>query len=156
MTTIAYRSGILAADSLVSHVTDYAGHIQKLVQAPDGRVAAVAGSASYMHAFLTWVTEGFGGKPPEAQEADNAILVDGTMRVVIYDDRGSHILDISALGFYATGSGGPFAMGAMFAGATAMKAVAAGMALDNNSGGEAICCAARPHHKTKPDWAIDA
>jgi len=141
MTTIAYRNGVLAADTCVSVGDSHNGRIVKIARRDDGSLAGAAGDAAYNAAFLRWFSEHEQGAPPEAMSSrdyntfDRGVIFrpDGTIEV--FEPRGSHTL---AAKYYALGSGRPEALGAMFAGADALTAVRAAMAHDAHTGGEVL------------------
>jgi ATP-dependent protease HslVU (ClpYQ) peptidase subunit len=134
VTTIAYRDGVLAADSLVTEGNRRVGMVTK-VFAKNGVVAACAGCLAHMHAFRDWFLNGMSGDPPSLlngdSESDAIIIYRG--RVVTWSKLG---WDMMRSDFYAIGSGAGPALGAMAAGATAEQAVVAAITLDVWSGGD--------------------
>lgn len=131
MTTIAYRDGVLAADSLVTEGSSRAGMADKIGVARRGGFWGVVGSLCYLNAYLEWL-EAEEGKPPEAKETSLIrVMADGAIRewceVGWVDCRAP---------FYAFGSGGAYAMGAMAQGATAVQAVHIAIEYDTKSGGD--------------------
>jgi hypothetical protein len=112
MTTIAYRNGILAADSRVTVSSEAGGDrtfqceklFRKMIPGPDGTVEevifATAGDSTSGMVFVDWY--GSGHEAPVTQWC-----------------RGMQIKDE----FYAIGSGCKLALGAMEMGAGALKAV---------------------------------
>ena|SRR3974390_3360906 len=134
MTTIAYKNGILAADSRSTTDSEAGGSrvflCEKIFRKSvpvDGKLTevllATAGESSAGMVFVDW----FGsGKESPAElfltgDADFTVLVlqpDGLYEYDAYC-RGTKILDP----FYAIGSGAKAAMGAMHAGASAKRAV---------------------------------
>ena len=135
MTTIAYRDGVLAADTGATCGSSRNGAVSKIVRRADGAMAGAGGSASYTHAFLKWFVSG-DGQAPDAKEDNNSMdsavvfMTDGTIEV--YEPRGSFTITAP---YYAMGSGRPEALGAMFAGADAKRAVEAAMAHDAHTFG---------------------
>lgn len=122
MTTIAYKDGVLAADSMVSESRTWCGVTKKLWQSPKGAIAAAAGSAHDCAEFGRWVEGGMKeDDAPVLNENFEGIVVslDGT--VTFYDDECKPLAMDAP--HYASGSGGQFALGAMSAGATAEQAV---------------------------------
>ena len=136
MTTIAYRDGVLAADTAMARGgTLYPGSITKIVRASNGCLAGAAGTAGYNGAFLRWALAGMEGDPPTAKQddrdCDTGIIFRPDGSVVLYEPTGwfeTHP------GVYAIGSGREFALGAMRAGADAEQAVMAAAAHDPYTG----------------------
>lgn len=135
MTTIAYKDGVLAADTQVTASSCRVGSSRKI-----GMIGPVmwgaAGVLPLCQRFDAWVRGGCKGDPPPMKDTDGdtaeAIIVfDG--RVVCFRSDG---LDHITSPFYANGSGWRFAMGAMAAGASAVDAVRAAAVLDVHTGGE--------------------
>lgn len=135
MTTIAYRNGILAADSRVTVSSEAGGDrtfqceklFRKMIPGPDGTVEevifATAGDSTSGMVFVDWY--GSGHEAPVTQfmaaNADFTVLVLRKDGLWEYDAwcRGMQIKDE----FYAIGSGCKLALGAMEMGAGALKAV---------------------------------
>lgn len=132
MTTIAYRDGVLAADSLVTlGNTKVHGCYQK-IQRIDGYLVGSAGSVAACQAFIDWVKYAEDDQAPPKGEY-NAIIVNhkGKLREI----EGGHFLP-SPRGakFTAIGSGAPFALAAMYAGASATEAVKIAAKIDTSTG----------------------
>lgn len=134
MTTIAYRDGVLAADTLATWGDSRDGRCTKI--AKRGPVlAAGAGSMAQVQAFLDWFRAGMKGDPPPAQAGDNSAfcyLIEPSGWFLMWGPRGWERSRDDAL---ALGSGGEYARGAMSAGATAEEAVAIAILHDVKSGG---------------------
>lgn len=135
MTTIAYRSGVLAADTLavVSNLRD--GYSVKVAKCGPF-LAAEAGTASYGLAFLDWFRGGMRGDPPsmgdEGSSSTGAIFCpDETLLLWQRFGWSRHKVDA-----WSMGSGGDMALGAMEAGATPEEAVRVAMTRDIYTGGE--------------------
>lgn len=146
MTTIAYRDGVIAADSCVSLQTEAGGArkfrceklYRKQVKGPRGKsewiVIGLAGESAPGLVFLDW----YGTdkeKPTDLIEgsADFTALI-LTKRGLFEADaycRPEKILNR----FYAVGSGAKAAMGAMYAGATAKRAVQIAAKIDPYTAG---------------------
>lgn len=139
MTTIAYRDGIIAADTCVS--PGRRGHATKIAKRRDGHggflLAGACGFAIYSEAFLRWFENGEQGSPPEARQVNNAcdigMIIRARNRCELFEPGGSYLIRGD---YFAIGSGSPEANGAMFTGATAETAVRAAMAHDENTWGE--------------------
>lgn len=138
MTTIAYRDGVLAADTRSSsNDCVLSDRHPKIVRR--GRVmAAATGTTAMCREFLAWVSGGMRGAPPENPHPSNSEwtywgLVVSPTGAWVFQEPG--VVPVTSE-FYAMGSGRDFALGAMMAGASAADAVAVAMRLDTCSGGE--------------------
>lgn len=135
MTTLAYRDGVLASESLVSSGSQRAGFMQKSRRIGD-LLYASCGSAGLTDRLESWLRSGAKGPPPSLKEGDAT----GSVFVFMPDDMivWFHADGQSAMRapFWASGSGGPYALGAMSMGATAEQAVRAAIEHDTASGGE--------------------
>lgn len=134
MTTIAYRDGLLVADSRISAESYLVGASSKMVELPGGHVFASAGTTrvnqllAYRLGRLKEALEiEAGASLPLEMEADlsrdswSGILVraDG----VLFELEGCMSLTRIDAPFYAFGSGQYLALGAMAKGADALEAV---------------------------------
>ncbi|MDQ0135698.1 ATP-dependent HslUV protease subunit HslV [Neorhizobium galegae] len=128
MTTIAYRDGIMAADSgawIGGAATPWA---YKLAIGPDGTLYGVAGNAAEAERFLQWVRDGCHGEHPKAEPLPEqyssyivlAAPVVGPIRVITA--RGDEVYHAP---YFAIGAGSVAALGAMFANADAETAIQA-------------------------------
>lgn len=139
MTTIAYRSGTLAADTGVCRGNQRVGRKVKIARHSDGRLAGAAGRATYSEAFLSWFCSGEGG-PPEAkcdnESCDRGVVFEADGWIHIYEDGGKYSYCPGEVPYFAMGSGGPEALGAMFAGADAQTAIRAAMEHDAHTYGD--------------------
>jgi 20S proteasome alpha/beta subunit len=137
VTTIAYRNGVIAADTGQQVGHSRVGRITKIARNDNGDLAGAAGDASYNFAFRRWFTGGESGEPPQAKETDGSFdrgvifRVAGTIEVFEPSGRFECRAD-----YYAFGSGRPEALGALFAGATAEKAVEAAKEHDAHTFGD--------------------
>lgn len=132
MTTIAYRDGVLAVDSLGTNgAWIIARKHQKLWRLPDGSIAAGTGTLSHVVAHMEYLM-GRGNKPDLddyciLQVAKNGVFVhEAGHRFQVFDD------------FISYGSGSPAAMAAMFCGKSAIEALDIAALLDPNTGGEIV------------------
>ncbi len=136
MTTIAYRNGVLAADTSLSTGGCLNGRVTKIA-ARDNDLAGVAGSAAFGAAFLKWFTDGEVGDPPKGESHDDSfdrgVIFRAGGPIEVYEPLGR--FDVEA-DYYAFGSGRSEALGAMFAGADASTGVLAAMQHDANTAGE--------------------
>ncbi|MDO9334945.1 MAG: hypothetical protein Q7T61_00960 [Caulobacter sp.] len=136
MTTVAYRDGVLAADTLATWGDNRDGRVTKI--AKRGSVlAAISGSLSHGQAFLDWFRSGMKGDPPPMGDTDGSyahghlITEDGW--ICMWGPRG---WERSKAHMYAAGTGMEFAKGAMSAGLSPSEAVAVAIQHDTKSGGE--------------------
>lgn len=124
MTTVAYAKGIMAADTQMTFGDATKARVSKIVRLTDGSLFACAGSQSQNARLKAWALEGFipENRPrfgPKAEVEALLIKPDGT--IWYYD--GSAIPDKLEDKFYAIGSGGAYALGAMACGRSAAQAV---------------------------------
>jgi 20S proteasome alpha/beta subunit len=124
MTTIAFRDGVLAADTAM---TDGCVSIRttKIVPLPDGRYWAGAGDASACVAVGKWLAGGCEGRRPRVADVEGLIV--GPDGVEILAARWPAM---PVTGFVAVGSGAQAAMAAMHMGAAAHEAVEVAAAVD--------------------------
>jgi ATP-dependent HslUV protease subunit HslV len=121
MTTIAFKDGILVADTQVTEGNWACGTAVKIHQV--GRMlVGFSGCISAGQRFLTWVKEGLVGDSPADTESE-AFVIEPCGRLTVWN--GKHPISMTHVNgeYYATGSGKQFAIGAMSAGATAEEAV---------------------------------
>lgn len=135
MTTIAYRDGEIAADTLATWGNNRDGHMTKVAKRGPF-LAGVSGAVSASQRFLDWFRCGLEGDPPEMPDGDRT-----TYGIICTPD--GYVLTWGPTGWerlrsptYAIGSGSEFAQGAMAMGATAEEAVRVAMIFDTKSGGE--------------------
>lgn len=127
MTTIAYKDGIIASDSRATWEDGFTESCQKLFRMRSGphksEIVATSGAASPGMVFVDWYENPKRQRPKIQFEDESFICLvlnwDGLFAV---DDH-CRLQRISEP-FYATASGGNFAMGAMAHGASAEEAVA--------------------------------
>ena len=139
MSVVAYRWGVLAADSRAygGHGHPSPGFKRKLHRLADGsRVGVVSAKLGEPERFLAWLRKGrkpeewTGGKPDI-----RALLVEPGGRVFLFEDSVWPSGPISPAEFYAIGSGQEYAIGAMAAGASAPEAVQIAIRFDPHCGG---------------------
>lgn len=133
MTTIAYRDGSLAADTLINSNGDRIGYTQKIGRAK-GLLYGASGSTAWCWNFRSWVAEGARGAFPRPPENAGGFIVLPNNDLIVFHVEGMERR--TGLPFHADGSGADYALGAMQVGATAEQAVAAAMAWDAKTGGE--------------------
>jgi ATP-dependent HslUV protease subunit HslV len=136
MTTIAYRDGVLAADSQITMGDTRYAQCSKVVKLPNGALAAGCGSAVQCARLLTYM------------ENNNGEWTDDILRkcpdayvLYIWPDGKVFILEGGKRGgcapmkgeYFAEGSGFVAALAAMKAGATAVRAIEIAAELDINT-----------------------
>jgi len=145
MTTIAYRDGVIAADTQETWDDGSFTPCKKIYRISssdaeiDGHIVALAGGSYSAEVFLEWYENGDWNDPPDlvnldADEDFEALVVknDGTLWTC---NRLFAFIPIK-VDYFAMGSGGKAALGAMAVGATADEAVRAAMKHDCYTGGK--------------------
>jgi ATP-dependent protease HslVU (ClpYQ) peptidase subunit len=133
VTTIAYRDGVIAADTLISCGNHRDGSYTKI--AKRGRLlGGSSGSAAEGYAWLRWFEAGCKGEPPKMLKT-NAFIAQPNGTLVFFGEDGSFPFKPNGE-FYAIGSGCEYAVGAMAFGASAPEAVRIAMQFDSGSAGE--------------------
>lgn len=133
MTTLAYRDGVLAADTLATSngLRDDFG--PKIWRHGDVLIGG-AGSRALCLKFRDWVIGGMDGESPFEKGDGNGIVV-SPIGIVCWSENGCWPVRQP---FYALGSGYQVAMGAMEMGASAAEAVRVAMKWDCGTGGEVM------------------
>ena len=135
MTTIAYRNGVMAGDGRETQIAEGESALiirdtdRKVFRLKDGRLF---GAAKTSEDILRLYNSLKNGTPLPKLEDVNAILVDLKRRIWFNEGR---IWQRGPYKFFAIGSGAGFAIAAMHAGATAIKAVRIAIKCDPYSGG---------------------
>jgi ATP-dependent protease HslVU (ClpYQ) peptidase subunit len=132
MTSIAYRDGELATDSRITAgdmiVSDKRTKVHRL---RDGSLVAWSGSVQDAELLLRAMRKTSNAPHPKLQDISALHLrTDGSL----YEYEGEAWVKQDP-GPYATGSGAPYALAAMDAGASAREAVKIAIKRDANSGG---------------------
>lgn len=130
MTVIAYRDGVMAADSMGSADSVMQRGTRKVTRSSTGIIAGFSGVFGAGRKFLRWVEAGAVGDPPLPREhpgdpdhqSYTGIYVMPDGRVIVVDSEGA---DERFASYLALGAGSAAALGAMFAGADAETAVRA-------------------------------
>lgn len=134
MTTIAYRDGVLAADTLITAGGERAGYGVK-IRRLGPLLYGSAGSCCLGDRHEAWLRAGAKGEAPPLKDGDESASV----YVFMPDDQvlWFHSTGMTPLRapFWAAGSGESFARGAMEMGASAEQAVAVACKWDTGSGG---------------------
>lgn len=138
MTTIAYRNGIIAADTGLSSGVVLDCHIEKIAKRKDGSIAGAAGEAWWIVAFLSWFCNG--GDLPNISgdgHCSTAIMIDKRRKVLLFESEKdkTRVYPIKAP-YHALGSGRQIALGAMHAGAHPVDAIKAAMTHNDGTFGK--------------------
>lgn len=133
MTTIAYRDGVLAADTQISQNDRIIGHAIKIRRLPDGSLLGFAGDTSVGQKLLQVEDHAQALHFQFDKDAGDGILVSPTGEVHHLEYNGHCQVTGD---YFATGSGWQIALGAMAAGLTARGAVELAIKHDVYSGGD--------------------
>lgn len=151
MTTIAYRNGVLAADSKINYGSFSNGEVNKIhvitVPDDDGKcvrkaMLVVAGAIWVSEPMIEWIESG-----ANQEDIPHCILhAAKDFSCLMVDDEGTlwefnngYFLKCG-VDYHAIGSGMMFALGAMAVGSEAPEAVAAAMKHDMATGGKITIC----------------
>lgn len=129
MTTIAFSSGSIAADTQLSDEA-LLYRVQKIDTLPDGSLIGGAGDWSKAFRYMHWLKEGSVGTPPKLK---GAILIKITPDGMIWFNEGHGFYPLLNKDNVAIGSGAQAAMALMDQGKTAVEAVRAVSSLDPNT-----------------------
>jgi len=147
MTTIVYRDGVMAADTMGSWSGDVGYGIPKLAKT-ERFLLGFAGCLAFSHPMHDWIAgkgdlplHEFYKEPPTFDAGDSGVTVlvapvDGSTLWYFCDDGNG--APLFGKDFDSIGSGARFAIGAMYAGACAESAVRAAIALDESTGGDVV------------------
>lgn len=147
MTTVAFKDGILAADSQMTNNGWSVGLCRKLFVL-GGRAFAVTGDLALATAFAEALVEGKVGKDlPDMTSASRVIELLPTGVAMVHEEGGHFAVE----DFTAFGSGSPAAMAAFHMGAPAVEAVRIASLVDPYTGGPVV--AARWQDGTLYTWS---
>lgn len=152
MTTIVYKNGFLAGDTLISQENNVYGYRRKIFDL-EKFVVGFAGEPLLFNEFLKFL-KGDEFERDAFKEVDHfcAIVVEkDTKKITCYDKRLIAIADGDIeTDFIAAGTGAQIAKGALLMGATAKQAVECAAKIDYFTGGEIleIKCFSDPKKKT--------
>ena len=135
MTTIAFRDGVMATDSLVTDGSNiYRGTTKKIYRIGDS-LLSMCGNLGLFDVMVDWVSRGMplGDLPNVGNESDFAAMLVSRDRLVGFTEK-FRIQEHTAE-FHAMGSGNEIALGAMAMGATAEQAVETACRFDVYSAG---------------------
>ena len=141
MTTIAYKSGVVAADSQETHSDGRKNDCQKLYKMKDGTIIATAGDSYTGLIFVEWFKEG--ARKESIPDLTNITLEEDFECLVLENTENIYIINRffqkyhieMPEGFYSLGWGAPYAVAAMHMGADAKKAVQVAAKYDAYTGG---------------------
>ena len=139
MTTIAYRSGIMASDSRVTEDTFIAmSNYPKIHKLKDGSIVGSCGSLSQITDLLAELKKEskFNSKKTYSYEDVGCLVVTPNKELWYYSHEMDHFIQLHGCEHYAIGSGAHFALGALSMGATAKQAVEIAITYDAGSGGK--------------------
>lgn len=139
MTTIAYRDGIMAADSGCWIGDARHGWGEKLVKGKDGTLYGLSGDTAACCEFMGWAESGEGEMPRPVRRDD-----DRNSFIALAVSPGGPIRLLTAGGwerfpaapYYAIGASLEVALGALWHGATAVDAIKAALAHGSGAFGE--------------------
>lgn len=137
MTTIAYRNGILAADTGVYSNGFCEARVSKIRKLTTGIVGS-SGNAAHFQAFWIWInagcTEQYVPKLDKEDSFDGVYiqLSSSGPEITIYD-RFMVGISVHSTEFYALGTGREIAMGAMAMGAAPAEAIRIACRFDTHS-----------------------
>lgn len=123
MTTVAYRSGVLAADSSCWEGDTHAHAVRKVWRVR-GCLVGCAGRLADINAFVRWMRDGADEDEYPRMKSLSAIVIGQDFRVRCFEDVGAQPIFVRDP-YCAVGSGAPVALGAFHHGATAVEAVRA-------------------------------
>ncbi len=134
MTVLAYRDGVLAADSgAFMGATRHAFGL-KIARAPDGTLYGFSGVYAEGEAYMAWVLAGAQGDLPSIRRTKEADTEDAIHILRVRPGRAPERLTGYGIEtwhdapYAAIGAAAEFALGALHAGATAVQAVEAAIA----------------------------
>lgn len=132
MTTIAYKQGVLAADKQGTCNGSPSGASYKVI-CTDDAVFAITGTLNKGLAFINWLTDGDENSKPPKLKGTLVLQMDKKTGKACLWEAGNVALPVEDK-YYATGSGGDIALGAMYMGATPEEAVKAAIKHDISTG----------------------
>lgn len=137
MTTIAFKSGVIAGDTVVYDI-DKIRHMTKIEKFNSPKfncdiLIGVSGDVRNMKLIIDWFKRGEESDPKFPSDSLDALVWDG--KTLWNFDTAMVPLKINEE-MWAVGSGAKFAIGAMVHGATAELGVATAISYDPGSGGQ--------------------
>lgn len=139
MTTIAFRDGLLAADTRINRSgTILSDNHQKITRLSNGDLLALAGLEAQREAMIAHLEDDEPLPVCEEGADDDFTALIATTDGSLYVYEGIGHLQRWEGDFYAIGTGSDFAIAAMVMGAAADEAVSVAMRCDVYSGGEVV------------------
>lgn len=141
MTTIAYKNGVLAGDRrAVANGWIMPGTLTKVFKGEADGVEFLLGLVGYPEEAMVVVNTLLqNGQPPESFELSDGcrvIMIRGhSSDITVFEGKATFTLKMTG-DFFAFGSGGPVALGALHAGASAKQAVVIASVYDGNTGSD--------------------
>lgn len=133
MTVIAYKDGVIAADSLSTESgTVVCTTSVKVVRSRKGILGGASGPSTFCTAFRKWI-EGECKKPITIPESGYGFIVRPNSNLIELHDSNGHVLYNKE--YHAIGSGQDFALAVMSMGGSAVDAVEAAIKLNVYCGG---------------------
>lgn len=132
MTTIIYRDGVMAGDTAVFDRGTYCGETRKVFRNEAGALLGVCGCMSALAQLRDWFMAGADGDPPELKDQDSEGLLIRPDGVAEWIGAGRKRIEMAGA-YFAIGSGFHVAMGALAAGAPAIRAAEIACDLDNHT-----------------------
>lgn len=136
MTIIAYRDGVLCADSQTNIGHRKGGRVQKIARSPDGSIGGASGDGDLTAHFVCWIEAGaVGTAPPALATPGDGLGVLVRPSGAIFYWWGRNDLYPVEDEFLAIGAGDDIAIGAMAMGASARQAVEIAITWNRTCGG---------------------
>jgi len=136
MTTIAYRDGVLAADTLTTNNGGAVGYGGWKIGGKNGVLWSTAGDSAWGKIFRDWMSTGQRGDIDKPDEVTAGLVYTPCGLILVYHSSGIEVR--RGLPFWADGSGQDYALGAMQVGASPEQAVRAAMVWDLHTGGDVV------------------
>lgn len=143
MTTVAFKDGILAADSMITSEDTIISITEQKVFKTKKYLCAYCGELGIGQSFIEWVQNDFSkdyvpkNLSGEIKGDFTGIVIDKDSNIKIYqcDENGMNSFSYGKQKIGAWGNGASFALGAMYAGVGAKQAVQIAAQLDTHTGG---------------------
>lgn len=150
MTTIVadLRTNQMAADSRVTSGNAFY-ESQKLFESPDGALIGVAGSMNDALLFVEWYQAGADRTQRPVWESDEFEALVLNEAGLARWNKDCMRLPVKGRQFYAIGSGGYAAMGAIYAGADLVEAIKIAAKCDLGTGGQVVIKELASHPRAK-------
>ena len=136
MTTIAYKGGILAADSNCSAGGVRVYQVRKIFRIDDGSLVGFAGDLAEGMKLVDWLDDGADEETRPGLQNVHGLVVRPSGRITLYEQ--GVPINPRKPKYIAIGTGQATAMGAMFWGASAVGAVRAAIEHDDCTRGPVV------------------